>query len=1275
MSIRLDSASVETRFANHVRRQGLNWQSILLDLDKLQSGYVNSTAMRRFFELSSFALTDSEYSSVFSKYDEKRNGLINYRAFLIAAKLYGSDSSSTPRVPYTSRSSQNLAMEVNHDEAIASVKRCLSSKDAKLRAAFTEYDKVRTGLITQDQFQRALEKAGVKVSDAELEYFFQRYESKQLPKHVEWSSFCDDVDATPYGITVGPKPRTPPSPRAPGTPKSARSEIRRSASRSSFDKATALRKVTEALKRHNQDIHSLIRDVDESGDGYITPEQLREIFDSCGVHLSENEFSSLVKDYIVSEYGQNVIQYLSLLSEFEQTVKSSLSKEQGEALEMRVTDRFSRFTPQEINDAFQSCGTNVEDHVDMPQFKQVLSRFMTGLSDDEIQHILQRANALSSDGIHFRKFVAKYCISMKDRRATIAPTGSLVPQLKLTPRPPPGPPQNISLPSNSNLNNIQSPEVKQAIARVQLRLVDSKARIVDFLKDYDRLRCGLITDTQFRRGLDLSGVRLSDAEIKSLLDYYQGRNEGTVQWSRFCDDVDSVFTIKHLERTPRHPLQTGRSELKYQAAASRAPQVDAIVQNVLNRLQEVISRQRIIPLPPFQDFDRMHCRRVTVTQFQQSLAILGLSIKEVEMEAIVTKYGIEFDGLMTVKYREFLDDLKSADKYASDHAHLARLEQILREKIVQNVGGSGHLRKAFRFFDRDMTGQITEIQFGNVCRQLGMNLTDEEVKGLMCRYDIDQDGTIDYHEFIDRLLPKDYGMEKAPTASVVKQVEIPTFLPRTINTSTTELPLLLAKLKAHILAKDIRLRDFFADFDIHRRCLISREQFQRGLYAAGFRLEDEEVQVLIDNYVSREPDLIRWTLFVDDICSALIPKDLERNPCKEVKYVHPRDLIMESLGGSPPETLELETRSVMKRIGEEVANRRILDNIRTLFGDFDHHHVRQVTVDNLLKVMKHYDISLSQKDVEILVARYGEVVDGVVFFRYADFLTDLRDAGNWDNPRIKKILEKIREKVAQRITGGHFEIRRAFRCFDRDGSGQITESEFKEMLVNYAINVTEEDLHELVKYIDSEGRGYVGFNDFIDKCLPKDYSGSNSAAPESGRSQRDTSIAMSKKTHTPRAPVDVDGLIQKLVHYVAEHRIRITDFLKSDDIHNLGCISVDQFHRALTATGFRIDSREAEAVAHRFMHPRHPGSVDWVAFANKIESNFVVPDLERAPRSDPTGSYESKGRFAAKEISPEREEEMNNLLARIQREITRARMTPKQYFQDFDRVRVNRITR
>ncbi len=30
------------------------------------------------------------------------------------------------------------------------------------------------------------------------------------------------------------------------------------------------------------------------------------------------------------------------------------------------------------------------------------------------------------------------------------------------------------------------------------------------------------------------------------------------------------------------------------------------------------------------------------------------------MDAIVKKYGIEFDGLMTVKYREFLDDLKAS---------------------------------------------------------------------------------------------------------------------------------------------------------------------------------------------------------------------------------------------------------------------------------------------------------------------------------------------------------------------------------------------------------------------------------------------------------------------------------------------------------------------------------------------------------------------------------------------------------------------------------------
>jgi hypothetical protein len=43
--------------------------------------------------------------------------------------------------------------------------------------------------------------------------------------------------------------------------------------------------------------------------------------------------------------------------------------------------------------------------------------------------------------------------------------------------------------------------------------------------------------------------------------------------------------------------------------------------------------------------------------------------------------------------------------------------------------------------------------------------------------------------------------------------------------------------------------------------------------------------------------------------------------------------------------------------------------------------------------MKSFDLFLSHKDIEVLVARYGEVIDGVVFFRYSEFMNDLRDAG------------------------------------------------------------------------------------------------------------------------------------------------------------------------------------------------------------------------------------------------------------------------------------------
>ncbi|CAE7682324.1 Cetn2 [Symbiodinium necroappetens] len=58
------------------------------------------------------------------------------------------------------------------------------------------------------------------------------------------------------------------------------------------------------------------------------------------------------------------------------------------------------------------------------------------------------------------------------------------------------------------------------------------------------------------------------------------------------------------------------------------------------------------------------------------------------------------------------------------------------------------IRKAFELFDEDRRGRISFRNLKRIARELGEKLTDEELRGMIDEFDLDQDGDINEEEFI-----------------------------------------------------------------------------------------------------------------------------------------------------------------------------------------------------------------------------------------------------------------------------------------------------------------------------------------------------------------------------------------------------------------------------------------------------------------------------------------------------------------------------------------------
>lgn len=93
-------------------------------------------------------------------------------------------------------------------------------------------------------------------------------------------------------------------------------------------------------------------------------------------------------------------------------------------------------------------------------------------------------------------------------------------------------------------------------------------------------------------------------------------------------------------------------------------------------------------------------------------------------------------------------------------AGVKRLELAIRSKIDQRTtGGPMALRKSFKFFDTDGSGDIDPDEFYAAMHAFGLEFTEDQVLALFGYYDVDADGALSYYEFIDKLLESGFGLD------------------------------------------------------------------------------------------------------------------------------------------------------------------------------------------------------------------------------------------------------------------------------------------------------------------------------------------------------------------------------------------------------------------------------------------------------------------------------------------------------------------------------------
>ncbi|KAJ0077022.1 hypothetical protein Patl1_35604 [Pistacia atlantica] len=172
------------------------------------------------------------------------------------------------------------------------------------------------------------------------------------------------------------------------------------------------------------------------------------------------------------------------------------------------------------------------------------------------------------------------------------------------------------------------------------------------------------------------------------------------------------------------------------AVLSRLKQFSAmnkLKKMALRVIAESLSEEEIAGLREmFQTMDTDNSGAITFDELKAGLRRYGSTLKDTEIRDLMDAADVDNSG--TIDYGEFI----------AATVHLNKLE---REE---------HLVAAFRYFDKDASGYITVDELQQACAE--HNMTDVLLEDIIREVDQDNDGRIDYSEFVAMMQKGDAGI-------------------------------------------------------------------------------------------------------------------------------------------------------------------------------------------------------------------------------------------------------------------------------------------------------------------------------------------------------------------------------------------------------------------------------------------------------------------------------------------------------------------------------------
>ncbi|XP_047724083.1 EF-hand calcium-binding domain-containing protein 6 isoform X2 [Prionailurus viverrinus] len=512
---------------------------------------------------------------------------------------------------------------------------------------------------------------------------------------------------------------------------------------------------------------------------------------------------------------------------------------------------------------------------------------------------------------------------------------------------------------------------------------------------------------------------------------------------------------------------------------------------------------------------------IPVSKMQEVLQRCGCHLKEEDLTDLLNSWGIRWHG-NSFNYLDFLKAVEDSEPARpppreKEGAPLtfATLDPAEVVKSIQEVVDSSNaaLSTAFSALDKEDTGFVKASDFGQVLKDFCHKLTDNQYHYFLRKLKIHLSPHINWKYFLQNF---DSFSEETAAEWAEKMPQGP---PPTTPKETAHQEL-LARIHKAVGSCYCAIAQDFDNFDTMKTNTASRDEF-RALCARHVQvLTDEQFDRLWSEMPVNAKGRLKYLDFLSMFSSergatppasgsstkaqkgCSVPEVSERSRSAASSTPAPDLKAGLKTQSHPPTPASASTADTLPLQNCEPIESKLRRRIQGCWREFlkackgkDVTKQGEITTAEFLALVEKFSLDISKEESQRLAVKYDVKNSGK--FAYCDFIQScvlLLKAKETSLMQRMKIQNANKMKEAGAETSSFYSallriqpqivhcwrpMRRTFKAYDEGGTGLLSVADFRKVLRQHSINLSEEEFFHILEYYDKTLSSKISYNDFL----------------------------------------------------------------------------------------------------------------------------------------------------------------------------------------------------